>query len=215
MTKRPKVENEKLAGGALIAYKGFDSNLACRGFQYEIGKTYTHDGDVSLCESGFHACEYPLDVFRYYSPAGSRFAVVEQSGNSKRASDNTKICSSSISIKAEIGIAGLVKAAIQYTHRQCSPIDPASPASATGYYGAASATGYYGAASATGYQGVASATGVKGRARGSNGCAIVLVRRNQDGAIAHIRSSKVGENGVKPDTWYTLDEEGNFVEIAP
>ena len=195
----------------IIAYKGFDLNLACRGFQYEIGKTYTHDGDISLCEAGFHACEYPLDVFGYYPPAGSEFAVVEQSGERLVSSDKT--CSQSIKISARIDIAGLVSAAIEYTRSRCAPVDPQSPASATGDLGAASATGERGAASATGEASVAMACGAEGRAMAIAGAAIVLVHRNEDGSIAHIRASKVGENGIKPDTWYSLDREGRFMEI--
>lgn len=61
------------------AYKGFDKNLQCRGFQYEIGKEY-EEKDAKACNCGFHACEYPLDVFGYYPPTNSRFCEVEQSG---------------------------------------------------------------------------------------------------------------------------------------
>ncbi|HRH15500.1 MAG TPA: hypothetical protein PK225_14280, partial [Azonexus sp.] len=73
---------------------------------------------------------------------------------------------------------------------------------------------YKGAASATGKASVAAATGLNGSAKGASGCAIVLVRRDVDGTIIHIRASKVGENGVKPGVWYSLDENGEFVECA-
>ena len=231
MTK--KAEKSAPAVETVISYKGFDKDWKCHGFQYKVGETFTHDGTVKACESGFHACEYPLDVFSYYSPAGSRFAAVEQSGELNRHSDDSKVASKSISIMAEISIPGLVKAAIEYTSRRCKPVDPESPASATGDQGAASATGDQGAASATGYRGAASATGDQGaasatgkasvaaatgwngRAQGAAGCAIVLAYRDYDGKIIHIRASKVGENGVKPDVWYSLDENGEFVECAP
>ncbi|MCL5767390.1 hypothetical protein [Acinetobacter sp. ANC5681] len=149
----------------ITTYKGFDKDLKCRGFQYEIGKTYKHDGEVKACGSGFHACEHPLDVLGYYPPSQSRYAVVEQSGDlSREDGGDTKVASREISIKFEIGIADLVKFAIDYTFSKCTPIDPESPASATGYQGAASATGYQGAASATGEYGAASATGNRGAA---------------------------------------------------
>ncbi|MEW7965661.1 hypothetical protein AB0858_13560, partial [Acinetobacter baumannii] len=97
----------------ITSYKGFDKNLQCRGFQYEIGKTFEHKGKVEACGSGFHACEYPLDVFGYYAPGElNRFAVVEQSGELSRDSDDTKVASKSITIKAEVDIPFLVKAAI-------------------------------------------------------------------------------------------------------
>jgi len=213
MTK--KAEKSAPAVETVISYKGFDKDWKCHGFQYKVGETFTHDGTVKACESGFHACEYPLDVFSYYSPAGSRFAAVEQSGELNRHSDDSKVASKSISIMAEISIPGLVKAAIEYTSRRCKPVDPESPASATGDQGAASATGDQGAASATGKASVAAATGWNGRAQGAAGCAIVLAYRDYDGKIIHIRASKVGENGVKPDVWYSLDENGEFVECAP
>ena len=72
----------------VVAYKGFDKDLRCRGFQYEVGKTYTHEGNVSLCEGGFHACENPLSVWSFYSlVGGNRFAVVEQSGDIAKDGD--------------------------------------------------------------------------------------------------------------------------------
>ena len=227
-----KTNTSAPAGEPVISYKGFDNVWKCRDFQYEVGKTFTHDGSVNACESGFHACEYPLDVFEYYPPAGSRFAVVKQYGELSRHDVDSKVASKSISIMAAISISGLVESAIEYTSRRCKPIDPESPASATGDHGAASATGTqgaasatgdYGAASATGYKGaasatgkasVAAATGLNGSAKGASGCAIVLVRRDVDGTIIHIRASKVGENGVKPGVWYSLDENGEFMECA-
>ena len=261
----------------ITSFKGFDKNLICRNFQYEMGKTYTHDGDVKACGSGFHACEYPLDVLGYYPPSQSRYAVVEQSGDlSREENGDTKVASRSISLKFEISIADLVKFAIDYTLNRCQPIDKKSPsysaaerglasatgeygaasatgnrsaasatgnrsaasatgdrsaASATGYQGAASATGEYGAASATGNRSAASATGNRSaasatgkhaiacglgwinKAKACESGAIVLTYRNIQDEIIHIRASKVGENGIKADTWYQLNENGEFVEL--
>ena len=231
MTKKKTVSAEEKQAEVITTYKGFDKNMQCRGYQFEVGKTYTHDGEVKACEGGFHACEYPLDVFGYYAPAGNQFAVVKQSGDLSRHDEDSKVASRTISISAKIDIAGLVKAAIEYTTTRCKPIDPESPASATGDHGAASATGDHGAASATGYRGAASATGYRGaasatgdasvaistgcsgRAKAAEGCAIVLVHRDDDGNIANIRASKVGDNGIKPDVWYSLDENGEFLEV--
>ena len=148
----------------ITSYKGFDSNWQCRGFQYALGQTVVHDGDVEACASGFHACEYPLDVFSYYEPSTSKFAVVEQSGQLSRHSDDTKVASKTLTVKAEINLPGLIKAAIEYTVKRCAPIDKASPAYSESERGAASSTGYGGAASSTGYGGAASSTGTRGAA---------------------------------------------------
>ena len=150
-------------------YKGMDKDMKCRGFQYEVGKEYETDKAVA-CECGFHACEYPLDVFNYYPPAGSRFFEVEQSGELSKNDGDSKVASTKIKIGAELNIAGLVKAAVEYTKERCTQGEGEratgdyGAASATGYQGAASATGTRGAASATGYQGAASATGDYGAA---------------------------------------------------
>ena len=130
------------------AYKAFDKDLSCRGFKYEVGKEYEETGDIKACEKGFHACPYPLDVFGYYAPAGSRFCEVEQSGKIDD-SESDKVCSSKIRIGAELDIRGLVKAAVSFVKERCTNecnADPGKPATA-GDYGAATA-GDYGAATA-------------------------------------------------------------------
>lgn len=216
MTRKKKTE---AAEEIVTAYKGFKQDLTCRGYQFEIGGTYKHEGDVEACASGFHACEYPLDVLGYYHPAGSRFALVEQSGDLSRHDADSKVASRKISIKAELTIAGLVKAAIEYTTSRCTPVDPESPASSTGYQGAASSTGNYGAASSTGRHSVALAAGIEGKARASAGSAIVLCYRDTDAwgddyaRIVHIKAAIAGQDGIKPDTWYQLNAEGEFVEV--
>ena len=107
-------------------YKGFDKDLKCRDFQYEIGKEYEMDGKIEACSRGFHACEMPLDVFDYYSPAdGSRYCEVEQSGDIDKGNNDSKVASSKIKIGAEIGIAGLVKAHVEYV-KEKTTIDPKS-----------------------------------------------------------------------------------------
>ncbi|MCG7932081.1 MAG: hypothetical protein N0E44_18785, partial [Candidatus Thiodiazotropha lotti] len=121
---------------SVIAYKGFDKNMKCRGFQYEIGETYTHDGDVEACSAGFHSCEYPLDVFSYYPPAGSVFALVEADGEQDRHGGDSKVASEKITIKAALDLPGLIKAAIEYTTERIKPSDEPA-ASNSGHRGAA------------------------------------------------------------------------------
>ena len=152
-------------GNAVKSYKGFNKDMTCRGFQYEEGKEYEEES-VEVCDHGFHACEYPLDCLNYYSPNESVYHEVEQSGEIQKHNDDTKVASTKIKIGAEISIAGLVKAAIEYTvkrvNKEAESDENHGASSATGYKGASSATGDYGASSATGNCGASSATGYKG-----------------------------------------------------
>ena len=169
-------------------YKATDKNMKCRNFQYELGKTAEVNGDIELCKNGLHACEMPLDVLSYYPPGdGSRYFAAElEDVSDEMHSDDTKRVGKKLTLSAEIGIPGLVKAQVEYVKAQCdfdNAIKKANSekenhatgwsgaASATGESGAASATGVKGAASATGESGAASATGVKGAASATgNGC---------------------------------------------
>ncbi|HFX0737025.1 TPA: hypothetical protein ACIDYX_001234 [Pseudomonas aeruginosa] len=294
MTRKKKTEVEEI----VTAYKGFKQDLTCRGYQFEIGGTYKHEGEVEACASGFHSCEYPLDVFGYYAPGDSRFAIVKASGQLSRHDDDSKIASATLVVEAEISMPTMISRAIDWimarldssveqtvagdtasntgNRSAASNTGNQSAASNTGYQSAASNTGYQSAASNTGYQSAASNTGdysaasntgnrsaasntgyqsaasntgnrsaasntgyqsaasntgdysaaevsgkesvaaslgIEGRARASAGSAIVLCHRDDKGHLIHIRASKVGENGVKPDTWYQLSAEGEFVEF--
>ena len=105
----------------IIAYKGFDKNLKCRGFQYEVGKEYEMDGDIKCCERGFHACESPLEVFDHYDMLNSRFAEVEQSGEIDKEEDTTKVCSSRIKVKAELKLADIINLGVEWIKDVTSP----------------------------------------------------------------------------------------------
>ena len=140
----------------LKTFKAFNKDWTCRDFQYKIGETYTHTGNVEACKSGFHSCQYPLDIFSYYSPCSSVFAEVESSGVISKESSDSKVASQKIMIKKELDLASLVSEAIQYTKSNCLE---AGSEHATGYQAASSATGYRAASSATGYQAASSATG--------------------------------------------------------
>lgn len=159
------------------AFKGFNKDLTCRGFQYEEGKEF-HTEKAECCEEGFHACEYPLDCFGYYSPAQSVFHEVELSGDLDRRSDDTKVCATDIKIGARISIAGLVKAAIEFTmskvNKEAKSDERHGFASATGNCGASSATGYRGASSVSDPTGVAVAWGHEAKAKGCLGAHLIL-----------------------------------------
>ncbi|HCI4161912.1 TPA: hypothetical protein NO427_003087 [Salmonella enterica] len=195
----------------IVTFKGFNKDLKCRGFQFAIGETFHHDGKVEACGSGFHACECPFDVFSYYPPAESRYAETISFGitDSEEGGD-TKIASSSITIKDELTLPQFIQRGIEWIW---SKIDKSLEQQIMcGNRSAATNTGYQSAAEVSGSQSVAASLGIEGKARASEGGAIVLCYRDEDGELIHIRASKVGENGIMPDTWYQLDEDGEFVE---
>ena len=152
------------------SYKGFDKDLKCRGFQYEIGKEYEHNGPVKACYSGFHACEAPLDVFKYYAPGRqSRYCEVEQSGKTDRDGEDTKVASSKIKIGAEIGIPGLVKAQIEWTKERASKQGTAtsgeeSSAATSGYRSSAATSGSGSSAATSGDWSSAATSGYRSSA---------------------------------------------------
>ncbi|EAX5863655.1 TPA: DUF7666 domain-containing protein [Salmonella enterica] len=312
----------------IVTFKGFNKDLKCRDFQFEIGKTFHHDGKVEACGSGFHACECPFDVFSYYPPAESRYAETISFGVTDRKEEgDTKIASASITIKAELTLPQFIQRGIEWiwskidksleqqimtgdwsaatntgyqsaatntgdwsaatntgdrsaatntgnrsaatntgdwsaatntgdrsaatntgnrsaatnTGYQSAATNTGnrSAATNTGNWSAATNTGYWSAATNTGdrsaatntgnrsaatntgdrsaaevsgSQSVAASLGIEGKARASEGGAIVLCYRDKNGELIHIRASKVGENGIMPNTWYQLNEDGEFVE---
>ena len=192
----------------LKTYKGFNKDMTCRDFQYEEGKEYQTE-EAKACKNGFHACEYPLDVFKYYSPNESVFHEVEQSGDISKDSDDSKIASTKIKIGASINIAGLVKAAIEYTTARVDKTKKSDEnygaSSATGDYGASSATGDYGASSATGYKGASSATGDYGAssATGDYGASSATGDKGASSATDYNgASSATGNCGASSATGY-------------
>ena len=170
-------------------YKGFDKDLKCRGYQYEEGKEYVHEGEVKACEGGFHACENPFDVFDFYAPNEfHRFCEVEGSG--KEDKQDKKSSFEKIKIVAEIGLGGLIKAGVKFCLDRVKWTDESSAtgdysgASATGDYSGASATGYKSGASATGDYSGASATGYKSSASATGNCSGASATGYKSGASA-------------------------------
>ena len=210
------------------SFKGFKPDMTCKGFQYKEGESYEEDTAI-VCEKGFHACEYPLDCFRYYNPAESVFHEVEQSGKIDRDGD-TKTASTKIKIGAEINIAGMVKAAIEYTVKRANKETGSDKnygaSSATGNKGASSATGYKGASSADDENAVAVAWGYKSKAKGVLGSHLVFANweyvgdedddcydRSEPNAweLAGAVMVRVDGEKIKTDTWYTM-KDGKVIE---
>ena len=110
-----------MSENVIKSYKGFDKDMQCRGFQYEVGKEYNMDGEIKCCNRGFHACKSPLEVWDYYDMLNSRFAEVEQSGNIDEEEKSTKICSSRIKIKAELKLADIINICVEWLKDITSP----------------------------------------------------------------------------------------------
>ena len=200
------------------ACKGFDKNLRCRGFQYEVGGEYTEE-TAELCNRGPHACENPLDTLRYYRPGDSRYCEVEIEDNGQRSSYDSKACGKHIKIGAEIGLKGVINAGVRFVFDKC---ESATEENASGNLGNAAASGERGNAAASGWSGTAVVTGFAGRAtalgeqclavawgedslaRGTVGNWIVVSERDDDGNIIDVKIAKVDGDTVKADTWYKL-----------
>ena len=194
-------------------YKGFDKDLKCRGFQYEIGKEYKEE-KADLCNKGFHACENPLDTFGYYAPGdGSRYCVVEldEVSDQKDGSD-TKRCGKVIKIGAELDVAGICKAHFEYVTARCDPAKTNAAgdreSASAGHRGSASA-GESGSASA-GENGIACCRG--GKVKGGKGCAICCAELDDNGNNIGIVAAIVDGEEIKVDTWYTA-KNGKFVAV--
>lgn len=195
------------------AYKGFKNDMTCRDFQYEEGKEY-HEERAECCDTGFHACEYPLDCFKYYEPADSVYHEVEQTGDIDKSDEDSKVASTEIKIGAKIGIPGLVQAAIEYTSKRC---EKKAENHNTGYRGASSNTGNCGASFSTGeestsYAGcvnsVAAALGLNAKAKGVKGAYIICAEFETDNdgnyRIKGIQLHQVDGEKIKEETYYQL-----------
>ena len=150
------------------AYKGFNRDMTCRDFQFEEGKTYEEE-NAKLCDSGFHACVDPLDCFNYYYPGQSVYREVELDDNGERHADDSKVCGKKITISAEIGLPGIIKAHFDYVKSNCT-MERTDPKQATAGDRGAATAGYRGAATA-GYRGAATAGNFGAATAGNFGAA--------------------------------------------
>ena len=159
----------------MIVYKGTDKDMKCRGFQFELGKEYVEE-EAELCNKGFHGCEYPLDVFAYYNPADSRFFEADLDGVTDEAKDDSKRAGTKIKLLAEIGVAGIVKAAVEYIKEKAesskNQTGYCSAATNTGDCSAATNTGYRSAATNTGYRSAATNTGDRSASDNTGECSV-------------------------------------------
>lgn len=212
----------------ITGFKGFDKDLKCRDYQYEVGKEFEEEGKIEACSNGFHFCENPLDVLGYYPPStekgSSRYCIVKGSGNIDRDGDDSKVACSKLHISAEIGLKGIIEAGVKFIldkvnwkDNKKSNTGDRSAATNTGYQSAATNTGNQSAATntgdrsaaeVTGKESIAIVTGKDSKAKGSIGCWIVLTERGEwDGnvyPIKEVKAVRVDGEIIKPDTYYKL-----------
>lgn len=189
-------------------YKGFHKDLSCKDFQYEVGKEYETER-AEICEEGFHACEFPLDVLRYYNPADSRFCEVELDANEQKGDDSKRV-GKKIKIDAEIGLSGLVKAGVKFILEKADFEN--AKATNTGDRSAATNTGNGSAATVEGKESIAIVTGYGSKARGKRGCWLVLTERDREMHILGVQAVKVDGETIKEDVFYTLSG-GKVTEV--
>lgn len=204
---------------AIKSYKGFDKNLKCRDFQYEIGKEYEMDGEIKVCSRGFHACESPLEVFDHYSMIGSRFCEVEQDGNISKEDRGTKICSSKIKIKAELKLAYMINLGVEWLKDITSPekIKTSIKDNSSGDGAKIGSSGNYAKIDSTGEGCVIMCAGINSVAKASKGSWITLSEWSYSNKKKRyipvcVKTEFVDGEKIKADTYYKL-AGGVFKEI--
>ena len=203
----------------VTGFKGFDKDLKCRDYQYEVGKKFEEEGKIEACSNGFHFCENPFDVLGYYPPStekgSSRYCIVKGSGNIDRDGDDTKVACSKLHISAEIGLKGIIEAGVKFIldkvnwkDNKESNTGDQSAATNTGDRSAATNTGDQSAAEVTGKESIAIVTGKDSKAKGGIGCWIVLTERGEwDGnvyPIKEVKAVRVDGKIIKSNTYYKL-----------
>ena len=227
-----------MAEKVIKSYKGFDSSLSCRGFQYEVGKEYEMDGRIECCERGFHACESPLEVFDHYDMLKSRFAEVEQSGIIDREEDSTKVCSSRIKIKAELKLADIINIGVEWLKDITSPSKVKTDSSlsdngerkkqigssgdsaqigSSGDSAQIGSSGDYAKIDSTGTDSVIMCAGYKSKAKAKIGSWITLAEwvyseENGRHVPVCVKTEYVDGENIKADTYYQLIG-GVFTEV--
>lgn len=200
----------------IIAYKGMDKNMRCRGKQYEVGKTYTED-KADCCRAGMHACENPLDVLHYYPLKDSpRFFEVECGGSFDKSEEDSKLACTELTVKSELNFAGLVKATVAVVFKRVQGKKTfssgySSTAGTSGDSSTAAATGLFCKAESKGAASIAVANGYESKARGAMGDYLVLTEYDSNLNLVCAKMAQVDGNQIKPNVWYIL-KNGEFVE---
>ena len=228
-----------MSENVITSYKGFDKNMKCRGFQYEVGKEYEMDGEIKCCKQGFHACKSPMEVWDYYDMLSSRYAEVEQSGKIDKEENSTKVCSSHIKIKAELKLADIINIGVEWLKDITSPskaktdgvlndngdrkkqIGSSGDYAQIGSSGDSAQIGSSGDSAkidSTGEYSVIMCAGNNSKAKAKVGSWITLAewkwnnKKNRNVPTC-VKTEYVDGENIKADTWYQL-KNGNFVEVT-
>lgn len=219
-----------MSGNVITSYKGFDKNMKCRGFQYEVGKEYEMDGEVKCCNQGFHACKSPMEVWDYYDMLDSRYAEVEQSGKIDAGENSTKVCSSRIKIKAELKLADIINIGVEWLKDITSPSKVKADGvlndngnrrkqiGSSGYSAKIGSSGDYAQIDSTGEDSVIMCAGNSSIAKAKVGSWITLAEwkwsdeKKRDVPVC-VKTEYVDGDNIKADTWYQLKNR-KFVEVT-
>ena len=199
------------------AYKGFDMNMQCRGFQFEEGKSYD-EPEAILCKKGFHACENPIDVFRHYAPGKSVFREVELEDVSEMREKDSKVCGKKIKIGAEISLRDMIRAGVEIDIRTAKKATSgdSSHAATSGYSSHAATSGNSSHAATSGKESIAAAIGRNSKAKSTIGNWIVLAEYGKWNGecypVRFVKCGKIDGETLKPDVWYRLND-GEFEEV--
>lgn len=215
------INRYNMSENVIKSYKGFNKNMQCRGFQYEVGKEYQMDEEIKCCLRGFHACKSPMEVWDYYDMLGSRFAEVEQSGQIDEETKSTKVCSSHIKIKAELKLADIINIGIEWLKDVTSPskIKTDGALNDNGCRNKQIGSSGYGAQiDCTGEDSVIMCAGDDSKAKANVGSWITLAEWKWNNSKRRwipvcVKTEYVDGENIKADTWYQL-KNGEFVEIT-
>ena len=228
-------------GKTVRAFKGFDKDLKCRGFQYKIGKEYEIEGDVKCCDNGFHACENPFDVFVFYPIIDdegnfNRFCEVEGSGKTDKKNEKTAF--SKLKVKAELGIKGFISAFIEIVKESVKTEKDDSDYSklaSSGYYSQLASSGDYSQLASSGDGSKLASSGYGSQLASSGEHSVICCAGNNSKAKAKkgswitlsewkydenekqhipvcVKTQFVDGEKIKEDTFYIL-RDGEFKEV--
>ena len=219
-----------MSKNVITSYKGFDKDMKCRDFQYEVGKEYDMDGEIKCCNRGFHACKSPLEVWDYYDMLNSRYAEVEQTGKIDEKEKSTKVCSSHIKIKAELKLADIINIGVEWLKDITSPSKVKADGAlndngnrkkqigSSGDSAQIGSSGDYAQIDSTGEDSVIMCAGNKSKAKAKIGSWITLAEwewsddKNRYVPVC-VKTKYVDGENIKADTWYQL-KNGKFVEVS-